>query len=48
MYGYALARHAWLRGERRPTWARHLDVNPRVYLRRGLRHLAGVGRFSEP
>jgi hypothetical protein len=40
MYGYALACHAWLRGERRPAWAHRLDTNPRVYLRRGLRHLA--------
>ena len=40
MYGYALACHAWLRGEPRPAWARHLDINPRVYLRRGLRYLA--------
>jgi hypothetical protein len=50
MYGYALACHAHSRGERRPTWARHLDVNPRAYLKRGLRHLvgAGVGRFDTP
>ncbi|GAA3434602.1 hypothetical protein GCM10018954_042060 [Kutzneria kofuensis] len=48
MYGYALARHAWLRGERRPTWARYLDVNPRVYLRRGLRYLTTVGQSGEP
>ena len=40
MFGYGLACHAWLRGERRPDWARHLDTNPRVYLRRGLRYLA--------
>jgi hypothetical protein len=40
MYGYALACHAWLRGERQPAWTRRLDTNPRVYLRRGLRHLA--------
>jgi hypothetical protein len=25
MWGYALAYYAWLRGERRPAWARHLD-----------------------
>jgi hypothetical protein len=39
MYGYALACHAHSLGERRPAWAAHLDVNPRVYLKRGLRHL---------
>lgn len=39
MYGYALACHARSRGERRPDWAGQLDVNPRAFLRRGLRHL---------
>ena len=39
MYGYALACHAHSRGERRPAWAGQLDVNPRAYLKRGLRHL---------
>jgi len=39
MYGYALACHAHSRGELRPTWAAQLDVNPRVHLKRGLRHL---------
>jgi hypothetical protein len=40
MYGYGLARYAWLRGEPNPTWARHLDTNPRAFLKRGLRYLA--------
>jgi hypothetical protein len=39
MYGYALAYYAWLRGEARPDWARHLDVNPRTYQRHGLSYL---------
>jgi hypothetical protein len=40
MYGYALARYAWLRGESKPAWARYLDTNPRAFLGQGLRHLA--------
>lgn len=40
MYGYGLARYAWLRGEPDPTWARYLDINPRTFLKRGLRYLA--------
>ncbi|BCJ48194.1 hypothetical protein GCM10010168_25540 [Actinoplanes ianthinogenes] len=40
MYGYALARYAWLRGEPHPPWARYLDTNPRTFLKRGLRYLA--------
>ncbi|MEU8817583.1 hypothetical protein [Actinoplanes sp. NPDC048796] len=40
MYGYALARYAWLRGEPDPMWARCLDTNPRAYLKRGLRYLS--------
>ncbi|MBL7255865.1 hypothetical protein [Paractinoplanes lichenicola] len=40
MYGYGLARYAWLRGEPDPAWARHLDTNPRTFLKRGLRFLS--------
>lgn len=49
MFGYGLACHAWRRGEIRPAWARHLDTNPRAYVKRGLRHLAksGVGRSGK-
>ncbi|WP_281897362.1 hypothetical protein [Phytohabitans aurantiacus] len=39
MYGYGLARYAWLRGEADPAWARYVDTNPRAYLKRGLRYL---------
>jgi hypothetical protein len=39
MYGYALARYAWLRGETSPGWAAHLDTNPRTHLKEGLRFL---------
>lgn len=39
MYGYALARYAWLRNEPDPPWARYLDTNPRTYCKRGLRYL---------
>jgi hypothetical protein len=41
MYGYALARYAWLRGQSAPAWAAHLDTNPQAYLRDGLRFLGG-------
>ncbi|WP_433353594.1 hypothetical protein ACQP25_09280 [Microtetraspora malaysiensis] len=40
MLGYALACYAHLRGETRPAWARHLDANPRGYLKQSLRYLA--------
>jgi hypothetical protein len=39
VWGYALAYWAHMRGERDPGWARHLDTNPRVYMKRGLRYL---------
>jgi hypothetical protein len=39
MFGYALARYAWLRGETDPAWAAHLDTNPRTCMKRGLRYL---------
>lgn len=44
MFGYALARYAWLRGEPSPPWARYLDTNPRTFLKRGLRYLAATAR----
>jgi hypothetical protein len=40
MYGYGLARYAWLRNEADPAWARYLDTNPRTFMKRGLRYLA--------
>jgi hypothetical protein len=40
MFGYGLARYAWLRGETDPPWARNLDTNPRAFLKRGLRYLS--------
>jgi hypothetical protein len=40
MYGYGLARYAWLRHEPDPAWARYLDTNPRTFLKRGLRYLS--------
>ena len=46
MYGYGLARYAWLRGEPEPGWARYLDTNPRTFLKRGLRYLAHAQRTS--
>jgi hypothetical protein len=39
MYGYALARYTLHRGEPDPRWARHLDTNPRAYMRQALRYL---------
>jgi hypothetical protein len=39
MFGYALARVAWLRGERDPEWARYLDTNPRGYFKKAMRYL---------
>jgi hypothetical protein len=39
MYGYGLARYAWLRGDTDPRWARFLDTNPRTFLKQGLRFL---------
>lgn len=38
-HGYALACFAFLRGESAPKWAKYLDTNPRVYLKRSLRYL---------
>ncbi len=37
LFGYGLAYYAWLRGETKPPWAKHLSTNPRAYLKQGLR-----------
>jgi hypothetical protein len=34
VYGYALAKFAAARGERKPDWARHLSTNVRAYFQR--------------
>ncbi|HEX6453948.1 MAG TPA: hypothetical protein VF060_31355 [Trebonia sp.] len=39
MFGYALARYTLLRGDPKPSWARHLDTNPRVYMKNAIRYL---------
>lgn len=46
MYGYGLARYAWIRGEMDPGWARYVDTNPRTFLKRGLRYLVQANRSS--
>ncbi|BAW04786.1 conserved hypothetical protein [Nocardia seriolae] len=28
-----------MRGDPKPAWARHLDTNPRVYMKQSLRYL---------
>lgn len=43
MFGYALARYAWLRGEPKPDWAKYLKTNPRSFLKKGLRFLKRSG-----
>jgi hypothetical protein len=40
MFGYALAVWARLRDEEDPDWARHLDTNPRAYMKQAMRWLA--------
>jgi hypothetical protein len=44
--GYALALFAWVRGERRPPWLRHLRLNPRTFCKQGLQYLHKTGDSS--
>lgn len=39
MFGYALARTAFLRGEVKPDWMADLDLNPRTYMKQAMRYL---------
>ncbi|MCI0464656.1 MAG: hypothetical protein L0Z62_47635 [Gemmataceae bacterium] len=43
MFGYALAHLAWFREERKPAWARHLNMEARANLKQGLRYLWETG-----
>jgi hypothetical protein len=46
-WGYALACYSWLRREKEPGWARHLDPRPRVYLEQGLAYLSRTNADGE-
>lgn len=39
IFGYALACWTVMRGDPKPAWAKHLDTNPRVYMKQSLRYL---------
>ncbi|MFI6865974.1 hypothetical protein [Nocardia sp. NPDC050406] len=39
MFGYALACWSVMRGDPKPTWSKHLDTNPRVYMKQSLKYL---------
>jgi hypothetical protein len=43
MAGWALSLFAWTRGETKPAWSKHLEIDGRTYLRRGLRYLRATG-----
>lgn len=43
LYGHALAHAAWLRGEERPVWSRHLQADVRGPFEQGLRYLRETG-----
>jgi hypothetical protein len=44
--GYALALFAWLRGEPKPEWAKHLCLDVRTALKKGVRYLFETGDSS--
>jgi hypothetical protein len=44
IYGYALARFAQERGERRPKWAEHLSTNVRSYFKKSLDWLESTSK----
>lgn len=41
--GYALALFAWVRGEQKPAWARHLQGNVSAYFKSSLKYLSKTG-----
>jgi hypothetical protein len=48
VYGYALARFAQERGERRPNWAAYLSTNVRAYFKECVRWLENTAKSSRP
>lgn len=43
MFGYALAAFAWMRGEIKPAWARHLEGNVSAYFKSAQKYLEKTG-----
>lgn len=41
--GYALALFAYMKGETKPVWAKHLEANPKYYFKQGLKYLLKTG-----
>lgn len=39
MFGYSLALFAWIRGEHKPGWSKHLATNVRAYFKKSLDYL---------
>ena len=46
MFAYALAHLAWFRGEKNPSWMKHLHWNARPDLKQALRFLFGTGEST--
>jgi hypothetical protein len=43
MFGYSLALFAWLRGEHKPEWSKHLETNVRAFFKKSLDYLERTG-----
>jgi len=43
MFGYAMAKYAWARGERNPAWIGHVRPDVRAPMKQGLKFLASIG-----
>ena len=48
MWGYALASYAWMRGEKNPSWARHLRENIHYYYDDASHYLATTRETTLP
>ena len=46
MFGYALASCAWLRGDTKAEWQKHLSTNARAYFKSSLKYLSTGGETT--
>ena len=46
MFGYSLAAYAWMRGETKPGWSKHLALNVGHYFKQSLKHFEKGGQTS--
>lgn len=46
MFGYSLAGWAWMRGDTKAEWQKHLTLNVREYFKASMKYLSKAGETT--